>query len=490
MLAFSQKLKQIELKQANSLEYDKSLGENVKRLIGNVVFEHEKVLLYCDSAYLYASDSLDAFANVHIQQGDSLNLYADALKYNAILKTAELKKNIRLIEKEMILTTELLNYDMNISVANYVNGGKIVNKENTLTSKIGIYYSANKDFFFKKDVVLHNPKYLIKCDTLKYSTNSKIAYFLGPTTISSDANFIYSENGWYNTKKDISQFGQKAYLLNKDQQLKGDTLYYDRKKGLGRAYGNVEIIDTTQHLTITGDYAEYLEKTQNSFIKGNTLLRQVYNNDTLFLHADLFRSMLEDTIKQDSLQQQNRILLAYNRVKFFKSDLQGKCDSLAFTYRDSTMRLFINPVLWSGNNQLTAEKMELSIKDGAINGVELINTSFIISEEDSLNYNQIQGKKMTGYFTENELYKIDVLGNGQSIYYAKDGTQSIGVNKVVCSDMRIFIAKNQFQKVSFITKPEAVFYPIGELSPQELRLKNFKWRVLEQPHSVKDIFIW
>lgn len=497
IISFSQKTKRIELKQANTLEYDRSLGENVKRLIGNVIFEHEQVRLYCDSAYLYSSDSLDAYGNVHIQQGDSVNIYSDFLKYNGTSKKAELQGNIRLTEKEMLLTTNMLSYDINTSVAYYTNGGKIVNKDNTLTSQIALYYSKNKEFFFKKDVVLYNPQYIINCDTLRYNSFSKIAYFIGPTTIKSDANFIYCENGWYNTQRDISEFGRNAYIISKEQKLKGDTLYYDRKKGMGNAFGNIQIVDTAQNLTIKGDYAEYLEKGEKSFVKGNALLTQTYEKDTLFLHADLLRTSTDvpkkdtESTSQDSLKEErNRTLFAYNKVKFFKSDLQGKCDSLVFTYSDSTMRFYTEPVLWSDKNQLTADTMEMQTKKGAINRIKLLHNALIVSQEDSSRYNQIQGKKMTGFFEKNELYKIYVEGNGQSIYYAKDEKKWIGVNKVVCSDILIFLKNKEVEKVTFITKPEATLYPLEELNPNELLLKNFKWRAKERPSSKEDIFIW
>lgn len=521
--ASAQKVRKIELLNANSLEYDEDLGTKARRLIGDVVFKHEEALLYCDSAYLYENNALDAFGNVHITQGDSLHLYGQTLKYNGNTKRAEIKGNVKLIDKDISLTTEALNYDMQQNIGNYLTPGKIINKENTLTSNIGLYNSNTKEFNFKKNVVLVNPQYIMNSDTLKYNTVTKTAFFYGPTTITSKENVIYCENGWYNTDKDISQFNRNAYLKTKDQFLKGDSLFYDRNNGYGKAIRNVHIIDTTQNLHIKGRLAEHYENTGNSIVTGDVLFMQRYNNDTLFMHADTIRSTYTNSPKQiekpsqvakaDKKRQKltndikkpdkpvivkdttrfvfedsKRILMAYHGVKFFKSDMQGKCDSLTYTYGDSTMRLFKSPVIWSDENQITGDLIELVTADGKINGLKINSNSFIISKEDSVNYNQVKGKKLTGSFTDNVLRRVDIKGNGETVYYAKDKTEIIGVNKAACSDILIIFTKNEVEKITFIKKPEATFYPIGQADSAELILKDFKWRAPERPLSKEDIF--
>jgi lipopolysaccharide export system protein LptA len=358
---------------------------------------------------------------------------------------------------------------LNSGLASYNGNGKIINKENTLTSNNGYYYSKSKDFYFKKNVVLVNPQYIVKCDTLKYNTLSEIAYFLSPTKIISKENSIYCENGWYDTKLDIAQFNKHASLKNPKQELTGDSLYYNRNLGYGKAIGSIEMNDSTENITIKGDFGEYFENDDNTIVTGHALLIQKFYSDTLFLHADLLRltndsalsksleSKLKKVVKAGKSSQNNkkekkivkaremdrrdskRVLMAYNKVKFYKNDLQGKCDSLVFTYRDSTMRLFTAPIIWSDINQLTADSINIHTYQGIIKSMDLKKNSFIASKEDSIGYNQICGKNMKGHFTQNKLSKMDVFGNGQTIYYAQDKDGIIGVNKTVCSNMVHFI---------------------------------------------------
>jgi lipopolysaccharide export system protein LptA len=402
------------------------------------------------------------------------------------------KKNVRLTNRDMSLTTDYLTYDLNSSIASYHNKGRLVSKENTLTSEHGYYNSKSREFSFKKDVLLDNPEYTMTCDTLRYNTFSKIAYFLGPTTIVSTngANTIKCRNGWYDTDKDISQFNKNAEIITRKQHLKGDSLYYNRKKGYGKAIKNISVIDSAENIIITGNFAEYFEATENSVVTDNAVLMQVYDEDTLFLHADLLRATYEtkDSAKKKVIDYNKRLLFAYHHVKFYKSDMQGKCDSLVFTSGDSTMRLFSDPVMWSGLNQLTGERMELRTANGHLEKLTLYNTAFIVSQKDSLRFDQVKGKTLTGYFLRDTLYKIKVEGNGQTIYYAKQNDKYMGVNKADCTDILILLKNNEVDKITFITKPDATLYPFKDADPKEFRLKDMKPRFSERPESRKDIF--
>lgn len=488
--------KQINLKHANTL---KGAGKGkYQRLIGEVVFEHQGMVMTCDSAHFFQeANTLEAYSRVHISQGDSINCWGDLLKYDGNSRRAELTKNVRMTDGDMTLTTDAIAYDMANKTASYVSGGKIVSQSNTLTSQIGIYSTEGKAFSFKKNVVLLNPQYTMHCDTLVYMPVSKVSYFHGPTTIkaTNNSNTIYCENGFYDTNADICQFQKNARIVTQTQELKGDSIWYNRKIGLGKAMKNVEIIDTSQNLTIRGDLAIHEDKTDMSLVTGHALYIQSFDNDSLFLHADTLKSItLHDTAetkssKKDTVQKElPRIVIGYHNVSFFKTDLQGRCDSLVWTSVDSTMHLYGEPVLWSGGSQLTAEKISIRIADGKIMQLDMDNSAFIISKEDSTRFNQIKGKHMTGYFRDNELYKIDVEGNGQTLYYAKDNGMLIGVNRADCKRLSISIKDNDVQAISFYEKPEATLYPPLDLPPKEALLKDFNWREGEQPMSVGDLF--
>lgn len=531
MLPFLSKAqKQIEILNAGSLKVDNRIAEGAKRLIGDVQFKHENTLMFCDSAYFYSNNSLDAFGHVHIQQEDGVNLYGDTLRYNGNNKIAVLTSNVLVDKGDMQLTTSALNYDIDKNIGYYITPGKIINKENVLTSDRGTYFSKSNDVMFKNNVVLTNPQFVINCDTMRYNTTTRMTYFLGPTTIKSKENTIYCEAGWYDTFKDESRFSKNAYILNKEQKMNGDSLFYNRKQALGKAFGNVSIVDTTQNITIGGDYATHFELSDISYVTGNALFTQKYDKDTLFLHADTLKA-IGNTIPKDTLSSKPKIeikekgskskgenkknkdegvvvsdsshvtkttfkvsdgkrLCAYNKVKFFKNDMQGKCDSMVYNMADSLMRLFGKPVIWAEESQLTGDSIRIQTGNKTVQYIEINTGGFIVSQEDTLKFNQIRGKYIKGYFKNNELYRINVDGNGQTIYYAKDKDKITAVNRADCSSLNIYMKDKKVEHITFLTKPDATLYPLNQISPQELLLKDFIWRGKERPKVLKDIFAW
>lgn len=500
-LLFAQRT--VEIKKANSLESGEHIGKEVKRLLGDVELKEGNMYMYCDSAWLFPDNSIKAFNNLHIIKGDSVNIYGTTLNYNGVTRIAEIRGNVRLIQSGSTLTTELLYYDMRSSLANYPNGGTIVSKQNTLTSDMGYYNPKKRIFSFKKNVVLVNPQYTMKCDTLNYNSGNNTAYFNGPTNITSKGDHIYCESGWYNTDNDIAKFAKNAFIQTKQQTMKGDSIFFDKVKDIGRAYGHVSILDTAQSIIVSGDVAFRYGNLETSKVYGHALLKQYYGEDTLYLHADTLKAVDEHPVSKKGVKDTSiiwRVFYAYRKVKFFREDIQGKCDSLVYSGKDSLMRLFgppslrdKSPVLWQEENQLTAEKVEIKTSGGQIRNLFLRNQAFIISEEDTSKYDQIKGKQMTGFFKENKLARIFVEGNGQTIYFAKDKKNGkdnfIGVNKANCTNLMIYIKDNSVEKITFLKKPDATLFPMSDFVPKEFLLKDFLWRAKERPLSVADIFL-
>jgi len=482
-VAKSQEGKNIEILSTDYLEYNINSGTNAKKLIGNVHFQHENAQMFCDSAYFYTEiNKVDAFGNVSIHQGDTLHLYGKFFSYDGNTRTAKMQDNVKLIDKETTLTTNYLEYKIVEGIGYYVNGGNIINKENTLKSNHGSYYTKIKLFYFKDDVEVINPKYIIKSDTLQYNTQSRIAYFFGPTDIISKDNFLHCENGWYNTKTDISEFRKKAYLTMPKRMLAGDSLYYDRRKGLGKAYGNVFIIDSSQNTIIKGLKAFYIEKPEYALITDSAHLIFFQNTDSLYLHADTLMSItVNDTLQQKEIK-------AYHKVKFYRFDIQGMADSAVFKTSDSTLYMYYNPVIWSENNQIFATKIELHLANNQINTADFNDKCFIIAKEDSDKFSQVKGKNMKGYFKNNEIYKLAVSGNGQTIYYAKDKNKIIGVNRANCSNIDVLFKKRKITKIAFLTQPDAVLYPLSKFPSEEKYLSDFKWYEEFRPLCPLDIF--
>lgn len=488
----------IEIVNVDSSIYDKPKYGNVRVLYGHVEFKHQNALMNCDSAYQYLdSNIMHAFGNVKINQGDTVTLTGKRLFYNGDNQLAQVFENVVLTDRKMVLRANRLDYNMKTDVASYTDSAKITDGDNQLTSRAGYYQSKTKELLFKKNVILTNPRYTMTCDTLRYNTLNHTAYFLSPTYIISKENTIYTERGWYNTDKENCYLDKSSYLLTKTQQLRGDSLLYNRKTGIGRGFRNVSITDTVNKVIISGDYAEHQEISDSSFVTGRTMLTQIFETDSLFMHSDTLYAVPDTAAPPDAKGGRKKMLLAYHHVKMYKSDMQGKCDSMVYNFSDSTIRMYTAPVLWSGLNQLTADTVIIQTANGQIDKVYLNSASFIASRADSLQqgivdslkFNQIRGKRMTGYFMKNKLDHIFVEGNGQTIYYGKNSKdKTIGVNRADCSDLMIYIKDNKVKSLTLIKEPSATFYPSKELPTSELRLKGFNWQITKKPLSKTDIF--
>lgn len=479
----SQQVKEIEILHANSIEYDESLGIEAKRLLGDVSIQIDDAIMFCDSAYYFSNERIvDAYNNVHVTQGDTLNLYGDYMKYTSASKLINIRGNVVLIDKDTRLTTDALDYNTDLSTGYYYSGGIITNEENRLTSIKGYYQPKIKTFIFSDSVVITNPDYKILSDSIKYNSIGKMVYFLKPTQIFNEENYIYCEDGDYNTETKIFRITKNAFIQSDGRTLMGDSLYYDNIQGYGNAWSNVQIIDTSMNAILQGHYAEYFKEPQKSFITDSALLIQIFEADTFFVHADTLRSE-EDTAGFEHLK-------AYYKVKLYKSNIQGKCDSVYYSSRDSILEMYYSPVMWSGVNQISAEFIKMYMKDDQIDRMDMTDQAFIISRVDSTKFNQIKGRKMAGYFRDNEIYRIDVMGNGQTIYFPVDGDEIIGVNKGECSDLKIFLKERKVYRMKYLTKPKATLYPLGQIPMEETILSDFKWLEKYRPLNKMDIFEW
>ncbi|MFP3859598.1 MAG: OstA-like protein [Bacteroidales bacterium] len=478
-----EKPQKINILNANSLEYDENLRPNARRFIGDVIFEHNDFTMYCDSAYSYPRENkIDAFGNVHIERGDTLHLYGDFLGYNGNKNFGKIRNNVRLKDQKAEVYTDSLDFYTEENYAYYFDGGKIINEDNTITSITGYYYSSEKMAYFKEDVTIKNPDYTVDTDTLDYDTEEEVAYFIGPTNIYNDSSYLYCEKGWYKTKSNQFLFTKNALYQKEERIIKGDTLYYDRDNNFGQIKQSAEIIDTAQNIILRGNYSEYSENPQTAFLTDETLMIQVDNeNDSLFLHADTIKSHYDSS-------ETHQIFKAYYKVKFYKTDLQGKCDSLSYYRGDSTLRMYYNPVMWSDSNQISADNISIKLKDNDVESFFLDRNAFIVSQQAEDKFNQIKGKEMTGYVKDKEIRRVDVDGNGETIYYTMDKNEIVGVNKAICSNLIIKLRENQVERINLINDPDGTLYPLKDL--EETKLKGFQWWEKHRPRNKNDIFVW
>jgi lipopolysaccharide export system protein LptA len=475
----------IRLIEAGKMTGGQAMGEEVNIFTGNVVFEHDSVLLYCDSAvFVSKRNQLNAYKNVHIWFSDTLNVYGDQLDYNGNSRIANIRENVKLEDNDATLTTDHLIYNRNTEIAYYTTEGTIVSDTNVLTSREGYYHTPSKIINFKNEVVLTNPSYRLTSDTLVYDTFTEIAYISGPTNIVGENEFLYAEDGWYETRNGKTKLTDNPYIIYKEQFLSGDTIYYEKEREAGEVFGNAYLKDSVQQIIAQGNYANYRRSAGFAYLTQKPWATFIDQSDSLFLHADTLMMLFDSAGNATFVN-------GYFKSKFFRTDLQGMCDSLSYSIADSTITMFHRPAVWTEENQITAELIRLFTSDEAIDSMRLINSSFIISADkfNVNNYNQIKGKNMTVYFADNELYKIDVEGNSETIYFVReeDGTL-VGINKAFSSSMEIFVEDRQITDIFYYTKPDATLYPEEELPANELKLRDFKWLEKERPRTKQDIF--
>ncbi|WP_317897222.1 OstA-like protein [Aurantibacillus circumpalustris] len=471
--------KQIQVRNADNLTYDESKN-SAKVLSGHVICEHEGALLYCDTAYIYSeTNQMIARGNILITKGDSITVTGDRLLYDGKTRIATLERNVKCVEKDMTLTTNLLTFDVGASVANYYNGGTIVNKENTLVSKNGHYYSATKEATFHYDVVLTNPDYKMNSDTLKYKVPTRTSYFLGPSIILSKSDYIYCENGWYDTNKENAAFSKNAVLVTSQQKLRGDSLFYDRTLKYGRAFRNVTMVDTSQKSIIYGDYVEYRELKSEALVTKKAIYARILEEDTVFIAAD--------TLYHRDIDSVNNFLNAFHHVKIFKKNLQAICDSATMNTQDSLMQLFNTPVLWSTNAQATSKIIKVDIGKNKIKGFHLEGKAFLIQQVDSLHnkdkYNQLAGKTIDGIITEDSIRRVIVSGSAEIMYYPKNESKLIGLNKTGCTEIYMWLKKGEMDRVAMKPKTEGNIDPVKDVDIENAKLKGFNWQYSKRPLS-------
>lgn len=480
----------VYLLHSDILRFNKEQNPDAQILVGNVRFRHDSAYMDCDSAYFYeARNSFEAFGNIKMQQGDTLFIYGDWLYYDGNSQIAMLRENVKMQNRNTILTTDSLNYDRVFNLGYFFDGGTLTDEENILTSDWGEYSPATKNAVFNYDVKLVNPKFTLTSDTLRYNSQTKIANIVGPSDIVSDQNHIYSELGFYNTTSGEAILLQRSVLTNQQRQLVGDSLFYNRNKRYGEAFRNVVMTDTENKNLLTGEYGFYDELKGNALVTDSALaINYSQNNDSLYMHGDTLR-LITYNMNTDSVY---RKTFVYHKVRIYKSDLQGVCDSLVFNSQDSCMTMYHDPIVWNGKQQLFGEEIRAYMNDSTIDWAHIINQAMSIEQMDSVHYNQVSGKEIKAYFTGGDLRQVDVIGNVRLGYFPVDGKDStlIGYITAESSLMNVYLLQRKVQKIKMTTQTDGVMYPMLQIPEDKLYLPSFAWFDYIRPLNKDDVFRW
>lgn len=467
---------------SNTLSFDKAVKPDAQILNGDVCFRHDSSYMYCDSAYFFEqTNSLEAFSNVRMEQGDTLFVYGDYLFYDGNTQVAYLRENVRMENGQVTLFTDSLNYERIPNIGYYFEGGLIVDSLNQLSSFYGQYSPETKLAVFNDSVQVENPDFTLYSDTLHYDTESKVATILGPSVIVSDSGTIHTSRGWYDTVNNASLLLDQSQVESGEKILIGDSIFYNRDTGMGEVYGNMSLVDTAQHVTLQGEYGYYNEQTGYAFATDSARFLEYSQGDTLFLHADTLQMVTVDSVYRE--------IKAYYGVRFYRTDMQGVCDSMQFNTRDSVLYMYTEPVLWNEQYQLYGDTIAIYMNDSTIEYAHVIQFAFAAQHVDSSYYNQLKGNDLKAYFEGQAVHQIDVAGNAESIFYPleKDGAK-VGMNETKSGFLTIWVKDNKLDKLKIWPSPVGSMTPIPDLKPDQKMLKDFYWFDYLRPKNRDDIY--
>jgi lipopolysaccharide export system protein LptA len=449
-----------------------------ERLIGKVEMKNQNSLIYCDSAHFYReANKARLFGNVRIiDQEDPVKTTSAYAEYDGNTKVAKLRNNVVFTNQETTLYTEYLDYDRGLNIAYYFNDGKVVDSTNVLTSEKGKYEVSIERITFENDVVLVNPDYTMKTNDLVYMTIPKTAETKGLTNlISKEGNTLDAQNGsFYDTQKKQFRF-YDGVVDTETSRVRAIELFYDENLAYYEGKDEVQVLNKEREVEIFGDVGKYWEERKYSIVYGNALVRRYFENDTLYMTSD-------SLISQDNDVDSAKFLLAFRSVNLVKSDLSGKADSLVYNYNDSSIQLFRDPVMWNQKSQISSDSMTFYIKNENLDRVYLKDNAFIITQDTILNFNQMKGRKMMGYFLDGQMNQMDIDGNGESLYFVLESdTIAQGANKTLSATIKLKFKDGAIQRVNYGVKPDGRFIPSQNLNDENSRLSGFQWRFEEKP---------
>ena len=464
--------------------FSKSQGD-MQRLIGNVKMRHDSTYFFCDSAYFYEkTNSFKAFQHVHIIVNDSVEVFSDLLKYDGNRRFAEFFDHVKLMDDSTTLLTEYMTYDRNLHLASYPDSATTYRGDKTLKSHYGYYRDRIKELSFFENVEVYSPRYQMYTDTLFYNTGIEKMWFQGPTTIINKENVLKGKHGYYLVNEDHVHLDQRPFLHNDTQQMWSDSIFYDRNRGLAKAYSQVDMIDTSYKVVMRGNYAELWENRGFSFATDSAYAISYDGGDSLYIHGDTLFMYF------DKQEEEAKKLLARRHVRFFKSDLQGKCDTLTYLMEDSIIRMRVAPILWAEDSQLTGTDIDIKIKESTVEWVLQKGNAFIISQDTIEGFNQIRGTDITSLFKNGDIHHVNVDGdNAETIYWIRDDDGGlIGIDVLKSETMVIEMENESISIIKSFKAIDETMYPEEELQESSRYLSGFKWHDEARPTDKDDIF--
>ncbi len=470
---------------------------------GNVQFEHQGSLLSADEVIFYEEQNfVKAIGNVKLQNADGSVITAGEMEYDGNSQKGIAKKNVVLTDPKQTIKTETLYYDRISNKAYFNTGGTISDASNVMYTKSATYDLSSKMIDFTGNVKINNPEYTVEGTNIKQNQNTNTADFFGPTTITNKqnpANQVYTERGSYNMNSKEVYLKKNSRINYNDKILTGDDMYFNQITGFGRAKGNVTLRDPKERRFMKGGYGEIFEKKDSAMMTDRPYAVKILEKDSMYFSAQKILAYQKvdatDPLKKKSF------LRAYRKLRMFKSNIQVRADSLSFNETDGIMHLFGKPIAWSGEKQITGDKIEayFDTQNEYIDSLKVVGNAFAISKADSLNlkdeFNQVKGKLMTVYYKENKIQLAKVIGNAQAITYADDQnektkeTERIGVSLSTCGTIEAEFEENKVQIITCNVGANVDTFPMSQISREKRFFPDFNWNTKDRLRKWQDIFL-
>lgn len=504
-------VKTIEILSSRKLELLKlDDSTRLQVLAGGVRLKQETSLFYCDSCVINSRTNIfEAWGNVHINDADTANVYARHLRYLIDKKIAYLDGAVRLSDGKGELTTPDLVYDMTTNIGTYTHGGKVINKKTVLTSKEGYYYADLRDVYFKNNVLLVDPAYNIKTDSLLYNTESGIARFIAKTVIKdSSGRIIETTDGYYNLNTKRAEFGQNPVVIDGPRRYTAIRMISDDSSHQVQLIGNAVVRDSAQGIILMGGLIVQNTETEKMLATNKPLMIIKQDDDSIYVAADTIfsarltdlysakDSIVKDTIKgtkvitsNDTKDSTNRYFEAYRHVRIFSDSLQAVGDSVFYSFKDSVFRLYQDPIVWAKESQITGDTILVFTKNKKADRMKVFDNSFMVNRLDPEIYNQIKSSRMDGYFTDGSIDSVRAAGFAECIYYIQDEDSAYtGINESKCDIIDIYFSKEELSRVVFRSSVTGTIWPMRQKTPQEMRLPNFRWLEDRRPKTKFELF--
>lgn len=478
--------KKIEIIHADFTDYNEYELPGALMLTGNIQAQHDNMLLTCNKAYYFQAENyIKLYGNVRIVQNDTLQLTSKYAEYNGRQKVAYASGNVNMTSPQSRMQTESVYYDRNTGIAYYSNHATIKNKNNTLKSKAGKYYTQELKYEFRTSVVLTNPTTKIETDHLDFYESSGHAYLFGPSHITNENAYIYTENGFYDTQKNIGDLIKNSHILYDKKRIQADKLHYDKNKNYYKGIDNVKVTDTINKMIATSNFAEVFRypKTDSVYITKKPLIKALIEKDSAFIHAkDIFISGPD----------KQRKLKAIKNVRMLREpDMSGRADTLYYNQKTGLMQMLGKPVVFRGLSQMTGHEIQLLNNPitEKLDSLKVLKDAFLI-EKDTIGtgYNQAKGINLYGKFEDDKLKTIDLIQNAEMIYYIYDEGQLEGIDKGICSRIFIELEDQKIDTATRFVNPSSTTYPPEKFPENESKLNGFVWREDERILTKEDIF--